>query len=155
MKALFSDFRFGFRSARKDLRFTAMVVLTLTICVAANTALFSIVNSVLLEPLPVPDADSIILMSNRYPKAGIAEADFSGASDYYDRQRAVTVLEDQAMFKETAHTLDENGTPERIEQAKILASRDGYHSFRVAVIDLSTPPDFAKTINRGRTKKSA
>src|ERR1035438_8419471 len=82
MKSLLSDFRFGFRSARKDVRFTAMVVLTLTICIAANTALFSIVNSVLLEPLPVPDADSIILMSNRYPKAGVGDSNFSGASDY-------------------------------------------------------------------------
>lgn len=112
---MFSDFRFGFRSARKDLRFTSMVVLTLTICIAANTALFSIVNSVLLEPLPVPDADAIILMSNRYPKAGVGDSNFSGASDYYDRQRAVTAFQEQAMFKDTAHTLNENGSAERIE----------------------------------------
>lgn len=35
----------------------------------------------------------------------------------------------------------------QIEQCKALASRDGYHSFRVAVIDLSAPPNFAKTVN--------
>lgn len=40
-----------------------------------------------------------------------------------------------------------NATPEKIERVKALAARDGFHSFRVAVIDLSTPPDFTKTIN--------
>lgn len=41
-----------------------------------------------------------------------------------------------------------NATPEKIERVKILAAQDGFHSFRIAVIDLSTPPDFTKTINR-------
>lgn len=39
-----------------------------------------------------------------------------------------------------------NATPDLIEKVKALASKDGFHSFRVAVIDLSTPPDFRKTI---------
>lgn len=39
-----------------------------------------------------------------------------------------------------------NGTPERIKKAKELASKDGFHSFRVAAIDLSTPPDFKKAV---------
>ena len=43
-----------------------------------------------------------------------------------------------------------NATPEKIEQVKVLASRDGFHSFRVAIVDLSTPPDFTQVIN---TKK--
>ena len=43
-----------------------------------------------------------------------------------------------------------NATPEKIEQVKILAARDGFHSFRVAEIDLSTPPDFTKTIRKPR-----
>jgi hypothetical protein len=38
-------------------------------------------------------------------------------------------------------------TPEKIERVKELATRDGFHSFRVAQIDLSTPPDFRKTLN--------
>ena len=39
-----------------------------------------------------------------------------------------------------------NATPALIEKVKLLASKDGFHSFRVAVIDLSAPPDFAKTV---------
>ena len=41
-----------------------------------------------------------------------------------------------------------NATPERIERVKALVSKDGFHSFRVAVIDLSTPPDFGGTIQK-------
>ena len=114
MKTLLGDFKYGFRSARKDLRFSAMVVLTLAICIGANTALFAIVNSVLLQPLPVPGADAIILMANRYPKAGVVDSNFSGAADYYDRKRVVAAFEEQAMFKNVAYTLNENGTAERI-----------------------------------------
>jgi hypothetical protein len=40
-----------------------------------------------------------------------------------------------------------NATPEKIERVKELATRDGFHSFRVAQIDLSTPPDFRRTLN--------
>jgi putative ABC transport system permease protein len=114
MGALLGDLKQGIRAAWKDRRFTAMVVLTLAICIGANTALFTIVYSVLLQPLPVPDADAIILMSNRYPKAGIADSNFSGAGDYYDRKRVVTALVEQAMFNNTAFTLNENGAAERI-----------------------------------------
>jgi predicted permease len=114
MGSLLSDFKYGVRSVRKDWRFAAMVVLTLSICIGANTALFTIVNSVLLQPLPVPGADSIVLMSNKYPKAGIGDTNLSGAGDYYDRLRAVTSFQEQAMFKPTALTLNEHGTAERI-----------------------------------------
>jgi len=41
-----------------------------------------------------------------------------------------------------------NATPETIERVKALAARDGFHSFRVAEINLSTPPDFTKTIRK-------
>ena len=114
METLLSDFRYGVRSVRKDCRFAAMVVLTLTICIGANTALFTIVNSVLLQPLPVPGADAIILMSNKYPKAGSGDSSMSSSGDYYDRLRAVTVFQDQAMYEPIALTLNEHGTAERI-----------------------------------------
>lgn len=39
-----------------------------------------------------------------------------------------------------------NATPEKIERVKVLAAKDGFHSFRVAVIDLSVPPDFTKAV---------
>ncbi|HPT29172.1 MAG TPA: hypothetical protein PLZ95_22325, partial [Bryobacteraceae bacterium] len=58
------------------------VVLTLAACVAVNTATFAIVNSVLLRPLPIPEASSIVVLSNRYPKAGAGDSTNSSAADY-------------------------------------------------------------------------
>jgi len=52
----------------RDKGFALTVLLTFSVCIAANTALFAIVNSVLLRPLPVAEANSILLMSNEYPQ---------------------------------------------------------------------------------------
>ena len=74
-------------------------IVTLAVCIGANAAIFTIVNSVLLKPLPVPDAGSIVLMANKYPNAGAAVgATNSGVPDYLDRLRDMTVFEEQAMY---------------------------------------------------------
>ena len=83
-------------------------------CIGANTAIFTIVNSVLLKPLPVPDSERILLMSNRYPNAGAAGSTNSGSPDYYDRLRDVHVFEEQAMYNFGGITIDINGTPQRV-----------------------------------------
>ena len=46
-----------------------------------------------------------------------------------------------------------NGTPESIERVKVLAAKDGFHSFRVAEVDLSTPPDFIKAVTGRKVRK--
>src|SRR6266478_8851076 len=114
MDTLFADIRYSAKSVLKDWRFAAMVMLTLSVCIGVNTTLFTIINSVLLQPLPVPDADAIVLMANRYPKAGVTDSNNSGGADYYDRLRDVTALQDQAMFNSVAFTLNDNAAPERV-----------------------------------------
>jgi len=102
------------RSLARDKSFTLTVVVTIAVCIAANTAIFAVVNSVLLRPLPVPDAGSILVMANRYPKAG---ADFgynSATGDYYDRMRDVHVFSEQALFRSGGRTIEIQGTPQRI-----------------------------------------
>jgi hypothetical protein len=66
------------------------------VCIAANAATFALVNSVLLRPLPVPDAGAILLMANRYPKAGADSGYNSAPGDYYDRLRDIHVFSEQA-----------------------------------------------------------
>jgi predicted permease len=114
MESAFRDLRHAIRSLLGDKGFTFTVVLTIAVCIAANTATFAVVNSVLLRPLPIQDARSILLMANRYPKAG---ADFgydSASGDYYDRLRDVNVFSEQALFRTTARTIDIQGTPQRV-----------------------------------------
>ena len=84
-------------------------ILTLALCVAANTAMFGVVRSVLLEPLPFPGSDRIVLLYNGYPDAGAPRA---GASvpDLYDRLGAVPALAEQGLFRPEGMTFgDENG----------------------------------------------
>ena len=110
------DLRVATRTLFRDRAFTATALITLAVCIAANTATFAIVNAVLLKPLPVPGSDNIVIMSNRYPKAGAGAADSinSSSGDYYDRLAGVTALEDQAMYRTVQPTLDVNGTPEQV-----------------------------------------
>src|ERR1700689_2284114 len=114
MESILRDLRHAIRSLMSDKGFTLTVVLTIAVCIAANTATFAVVNSVLLRPLPVQDARSLVLMANRYPKAG-AETGYNSASgDYYDRLRDIHVFSDQALFRTTARTIEIQGTPQRI-----------------------------------------
>src|SRR5207249_2996866 len=88
--AVHRDIRLALRLLWKEPAYAATAILTLAICLGANTALFTIVNSILLKPLPVPRSDRILLMSNRYPYAGgpgPARSTNSGVPDYYDRLR--------------------------------------------------------------------
>jgi len=108
------DLRHGLRSIRMYSRYSALIVLTLAICIGANTAIFSAVYGVLLRPLPVPNANEIILMANSYPKAVSGEMSWSSGGDYTGRRRAVTALRDQAMFNNTFRVLETGTSAERL-----------------------------------------
>ena len=83
MERFLQDLNFASRVLWKDRGFAATVVLTLAICIGANAAIFAIVNSVLLRPLPIPEADRLVTVYNGYPGAGVARGS-TGVPDYFD-----------------------------------------------------------------------
>ena len=107
------DLKYAIRFLVRSKGYAMGVVVTLSACIGVNVAIFAIVNSVLLQPLPVPDSDRIVLMSNRYPKAGVGDQLISSSGDYFDRRERVTALADQALFKFSNETIDINGAAQR------------------------------------------
>jgi predicted permease len=122
MDTFLLDLKFGIRSLWRDRGFALTVLLTFSVCIAANTALFAIVNSVILRPLPVSDANSILITSNEYPKAGVTGTNNSSSGDYFDRLREMTVFESQAIFRQRDQTVDLNGSPQQIHGMLVTPS---------------------------------
>ncbi len=112
---MLTDLRFAARLLWKDRGFAATAIITLAVCIGANTAIFAVVNSVLLQPLPVPHAEQLVHMSNEYPGAGVAEGRGSnGVPDYYDRLRETDVFQEQALYNTRGVTLSGNGEAQRL-----------------------------------------
>jgi predicted permease len=122
MNAFCHDLKYAVLSLWRAKNFALTVAITFAICIAANTALFAIVNSVVLRPLPVPEANSILLMSNEYPKAGVIGNNSTSSGDYFDRLHEITAFESQAMFHLRDQTLELNGLPQRIHGMVVTPS---------------------------------
>src|SRR3979409_1003256 len=73
MQTLFKDIRYGVRSLLKHPGFTAIVVVTLAVGIGASSAIFSVVNSVLLRPLPYHQPDRLAVLWTDDPKHGLHE----------------------------------------------------------------------------------
>ena len=110
---MLQDMRFGLRLLWKDRGFAGTAILTLALCIGANAAIFAVVNSVLLQPLPVAQAGQLVHMFNAYPAAGVTGGS-TGVPDYYDRLRDTTVFQEQALYNTRGVTLGGNGEPQRI-----------------------------------------
>jgi predicted permease len=70
-ESFLADVRFGARTLRKSLAFTAIAVVTLALGIGANTAIFSLVNGILLVPLPYPGAEQLVSVTGTYPQGAL------------------------------------------------------------------------------------
>jgi predicted permease len=91
------DLRYALRSLRKQPVFTLVAVLTLTLGIGANTAIFSLLYQILLRPLPYANADRLVFVWNTYPLMGLPQASVS-IPDYLDRKTLAPAVEDATLF---------------------------------------------------------
>src|SRR5450432_313517 len=77
---MLNDLRFGFRQLLRSPTFTLVAVVTLGLGIAASTAIFSVVDAVLLHPLPYPDAERIVTVSQTVRSTGVSTGDVSPAN---------------------------------------------------------------------------
>jgi predicted permease len=108
------DVRHGLRRLAHDRGFLAAALLTLALCVGANAAIFSLVRSVLLRPLPFADSDRVVMLYNSYPNAGAARGS-NGVPDYYDRREGISAFQESALYRGAGLTVGEEGSPERLQ----------------------------------------
>ncbi len=114
LETLWQDVRFALRMLRKSASFTAIAVLTLALGVGANTAIFSIVNAVLLHSLPYPDPDRLVRIFFNEPGVGLRDVRFS-KPELDDLQTRAGVFEDVSPIYEGSENLTGGKQPERIE----------------------------------------
>lgn len=107
-----NDLKFAFRQLAKNPGFTAVAVLTLGICLGANLAIFSVIDSVLVRKLPFPRPEELVTMFNSYPKAGV-ERDGSSIANYYERRRNIPALASLSIFRYGAAVVGEPGSTKR------------------------------------------
>jgi putative ABC transport system permease protein len=119
---LLRDVRSSVRLLIKDRGFTATTVLTLAVCLGANAAIFTVVYSVLLRPLPVPDAGRIVAMGDVYPTITPDDILSNTAPSYFDRLEAITTLEQQAMFSLWFDTMTIDGVAEELRGMRATPS---------------------------------
>ena len=113
MEPLLQDIGYGFRRLARSPGFTAVALLSLAIGIGANTAIFSIANTLLLRPLPYKDANRLVILWNRSPGLGITQDWFSTAQ-YFDIKTQHHGFEEVAIAIGGNENLTGDGEPERV-----------------------------------------
>jgi hypothetical protein len=93
-----SDLRHAVRRLAAAPGFTAAVVGTLALCMAANLTIFAVCYSILLRPLPFPDAGRLVTIYNTYPRANVMD-DGASVANYYERRGHIRALDGVALSR--------------------------------------------------------
>ncbi len=121
MSTLAQDLRYALRVFAKNPGFTLAAVLSIAIGIGANTSIFSIVNALLLRPLPYKDADRLVILWNRSPGLDITEDWFSTAQ-YFDIKSEHHGLEQVAIAIGGNENLTGQGEPERVGTIRVSSN---------------------------------
>jgi predicted permease len=119
MGTLFQDLKYGLRMLGKSPGFTAVAVITLALGIGANTALFSVVNGVLLNPLPYAEPDRLVALYSRDANYTQASVSYPNFLDWVRDNRSFSAL---AAYRGDDFNLTGMGEPERVTAEMISAS---------------------------------
>src|SRR4051812_29361168 len=122
MQTLLDDIRYAFRMIAKQPGFAALAVLAFALGIGANVAIFSVVNAVLLRPLPYPQSDRLISVRERTPTFPSGSVSYPNFLDWRAGQRTFT---DLTLFRRQSFNLSSvkgGSAPERIGGAQVTAN---------------------------------
>src|SRR5262245_14779291 len=126
MQALGQDLRYGARMLMKKPGFTLIAVATLALGIGANTAIFSVVNAVLLRPLPYPVSERLVWVSEYWPNFGIMLISYPNFTDWCAQQK---VFEHIGVYRWGSFNLTSRGEPQRLRGLHMSA--DLFSALRV------------------------
>jgi predicted permease len=119
LEQVWQDAAYGLRSLRRTPGFTAAAVVTLALGIGVNTAIFSVVNGVLLNPLPYPGPDQLVAL---YSRTADQQRDNSSYPNFLDWARGNRSFSDLAAFRPDDLNLIGLGQPERVPAEMVSAS---------------------------------
>ena len=111
MTALLHDLRFGIRTLLKTPGVTVVAVIALALGIGANTAMFSVVNGVLLRPLPYRDPGRLLMLYTSMPQFREASVSYPNFLDWQQRSRS---FDRMAAYRREGFNLTGEATPERL-----------------------------------------
>jgi putative ABC transport system permease protein len=114
MNTLLQDLRFGWRQLTHNPGFTAIAVIALALGIGANTAIFSVVNAVVLKPLPIFQPHRVVAIHDQFTKLGLPSISVS-APDFVDLSKRKDVFADTAVLSDDNFDLISSGHPERLD----------------------------------------
>jgi predicted permease len=121
MHTLFQDLRYALRTLRKNMMVTLVIVVSLAIGIGANSAIFSVVDALLLRPLPYPEPDRLAAVWLHSPNIGILR-DWPSPGEYLDVQNENHSFELMALAQSRTFTLTGREQPERVDGMRTQSS---------------------------------
>src|SRR5437867_621717 len=122
METLLQDLRYGARMLLKKPGFTLVAVVTLALGIGANTAIFSVVNAVLLRPLPFEDSERLVMAWNKGAEAAGGDRTPLAVADLLDWRAQSQSFESVGAFQQRLFTYTGGESPERVRGAGVTAN---------------------------------
>ncbi len=121
MENLLSDTRYAIRNLLRRPGFTLIAVVTLALGIGANTTIFSVINSLVLKPLPIPELDRIVAVWDKLPSKGVMHNEVTFAN-YLDLKNQNQTFEQLALYRWWSPNLTGVETPERLQGFLVTAN---------------------------------
>src|ERR671933_1049117 len=118
MNTLLQDVRYALRVLLKSPGFTAVAVITLALGIGANTAIFSVVNGLLLRPLPYRDSERLVIIWTHSPGANVAQ-DWPSPGQFSAIKSQADAFEDLALAQGASANLAGETGPERVGTVRV------------------------------------
>lgn len=118
MRTLWKDLKYGVQMLLKKPGFTAIALLALMLGIGANTAIFSVVNAVLLQSLPFEDSERLVLLNERDSKMDGMSISYPNFTDWREQNK---VFENIGVYNRASYNLTGIGDPERIQAGQVSA----------------------------------